>query len=105
MAHSTCQTKYMAIIFATKQYIWILRGLNYILDKYIPAAIDLAHNPKLNDTSKHIDTIFHFTRMKVENGSLTLLHIPSSENVADLCTKALPGPRLRHLCAYIFGTK
>lgn len=61
------------------------------------AAIDLANNPKLNDATKHIDISYHSTRELVEDGFLTLAHVPSSNNLADICTKGVPGPRLEHL--------
>ena len=63
------------------------------------------NNPKLSDATKHIDIAYHFTRERVKDGTLTLLHIPSAENLADICTKGLPSPRLNHLCTCIFGTK
>jgi hypothetical protein len=39
----------------------------------------------------------HFLREKVENQSIELAHIPSAENIADLLTKALPGPTFERL--------
>lgn len=112
VAHSTCEAEYMAIALASKQYIWILRGLHRFLGDNIPAAIstdntaaiELAHNPKLNDASKHIDIAYHFTRERIEDGSLTLLHVPSAKNLADICTKGLPRPRHSDLCTLVFGT-
>lgn len=103
----------MALTLATKQFIWLIRGLHQVVNENIPAAlstdnnaaIDLAHNPKLNDASKHIDFAYHFTRERIEDESLTLLHVASENNLADICTKGVPGPRLKHLCTYIFGTK
>ena len=84
-----------------------------LVDKDIPAAlftdnnssIDIAHNPRLSDATKHIDIAYHFTRERIDDGSLILLHVPSAENLADICTKALPKPRFNHLCTHIFGTK
>lgn len=103
----------MALSTATRQFVWIVRGLHQLVDKDIPkalmtdnqAAIDVAHNPRLNDTTKHIDIAYQFTREKVTDRSLTLLRCPSEENLADICTKALPKPRLSHLCTSIFGPK
>ena len=103
----------MALTLATKQFIWIVRGLHQFSNEDLTsalftdntAAIDLANNPRLNDATKHIDTAYHFTRERVSDGTLTLLHIPSVDNMADICTKGLPGPRLNHLCTNIFGTK
>lgn len=113
VAHSTCEAEYMALSLATRQFLWVVRGLHQLVDKNVPtalstdnkSAIDLAHNPKLNDATKHIDIAYHFTRERVEDKSLTLLHISSADNLADICTKGLPKPRLGHLCTSIFGTK
>ena len=63
VAHSTCEAEYMALSLATKQFIWITRGIKQLLCEEVPsalasdntAAIELAHNPKINDASKHID--------------------------------------------------
>ncbi|KAI0991574.1 hypothetical protein K3495_g16613 [Podosphaera aphanis] len=112
VAHSTCGAEYMALALATKQYIWILRGLNRFLGNTVSAAIssdntaaiELAHNPKLNDASKHIDIAYHFTRERIEDKSLTLLHVPSADNLADICKKGIPRPRHCELCTLIFGT-
>ena len=60
------------------------------------AAIELAHNPKINDASKHSHIAYHFTRERIEDGSLLLLHIPSEKNLADICTNGLVGPRNHH---------
>lgn len=113
VAHSTCEAEYMALSLATKQFIWITRGIKQLLCEEVPsalasdntAAIELAHNPKINDASKHIDIAYHFTRERIEDGSLSLLHVPSEENLADICTKGLAGPRHYHLCTILFGTK
>ena len=103
----------MALSLATKQYIWLQRGLTQLLGNTMPGAlstgnngaIDHANNVKLNDASKHINIAYHFTREKVQNGQLNLLHVLSGENLADICTKALPQPVHRHLYTSTFGTK
>ena len=113
VALSTCEAEYMALALATKQYDWLSRGINCLLQEEIPmaistdnnAAIDIAHNPRLTDASKHIDISYHYTREHIINNSLNLLHVPSAENLADICTKGWARPRLNHLCICIFGTK
>lgn len=113
VAHSSCEAEYMALSLAVKQYIWLRSGLRQLSSASVPmslstdsnAAVDLASNPKLNDASKHIDIAYHFTREKVNDGTLTLLHVPSSDNLADICTKGLPWTTHNHLCTSIFGTK
>jgi hypothetical protein len=103
----------MAIALALQHHIWTRRGLSDLLNGNIPAAIltdsaaaeDLAKNPKVNDRSKHIDIAYHFVRERIVDGSLSLLHVPGVENLADICTKALPRSSHEYLCANIFRTK
>lgn len=111
VATSTCEAEYMAMALATKQHVWLHRALTTLLKTDVPAilssdskaALDLAHNAKLNDASKHIDVAYHFVRERVEDGSLILLHVTSQENLADICTKGLPRPTHEHLCISIYG--
>lgn len=111
-AYSTAESEYMALAMAAKQYVWIQRGIKEFVKTDVPsalfcdntAAIDLSHNPKLNDRTKHIDIAYHFVRQYVEAGTITLLHVSSNKNLADICTKALPRPIFEQLCTSIFGT-
>lgn len=110
---STAEAEYMALAMCVKQHIWMQRGIKEFIKTPVPsavfcdnmAAIDIANNPKLNDRTKHIDIAYHFTRQYVEDGTIQLLHVASKDNLADICTKALPRPTYSHLCANIFGTK
>ncbi|RPA96042.1 hypothetical protein L873DRAFT_1695810, partial [Choiromyces venosus 120613-1] len=69
VAHSTCELEYIVVAFVTKQYIWTQSVLQELLDPIILAvqladsnsSIDLANNSNLNNASKHIDIIDHFT--------------------------------------------
>ena len=113
VATSTCEAEYMALAFATKHHLWTIRGITELLKVEIPNAIntdslsamDLASNPKINDRLKHIDIAYHFVRELIEDGTLTILHVASKENCADLCTKGLPRPTHDYLCTLVFGTK
>lgn len=53
------------------------------------SAISLCKNPVLHDRSKHIDLRYHFIRDCVENGSIVVEFIGTSEQKADILTKAL----------------
>ncbi|KRT78250.1 hypothetical protein AMK59_6683 [Oryctes borbonicus] len=44
--------------------------------------------------SKHIDVKYHFLRNFVSNGTIKLVYLPTTEQCADLLTKALP--RVKH---------
>ena len=101
----------MAYTQAAKQYIWLKQALTELGYHNIPSAlscdnmgsIDLSENPRIRDRSKHIDIAYHFIRELVEMGALTILHILSKLNPADLCTKALPGVQHEFLKSLIMG--
>jgi hypothetical protein len=46
-------------------------------------------NPISSDKTKHIDTIHHFTRERVEMGEVRFSYCSTEEMVADILTKAL----------------
>jgi hypothetical protein len=112
VATSTCEAEYMALTMACKHHIWITRGLKELLGKDIPSilltdnngAIDISKNSKINDSSKHIEIAYHFTREKVQEGTVKLLHCPGKDNLADICTKGLARPIFDQLCTLIRNT-
>jgi hypothetical protein len=120
VATSTAEAEYMAVSMTSKHHLWTLRMLKELLrnddisaDSDIPAAIrsdntasgalDIAENRRINDRSKHIDIHYHAVRELVESGQITILHIDGKDNLADVCTKALPEATREHLCSRIFG--
>jgi hypothetical protein len=48
-------------------------------------------------STKHIDVIFHNSRHAHASGIINCTYIPTNENTADICTKALAAPRHRYL--------
>ena len=52
-------------------------------------AVTLTKNTKHNSCVKHIDIRHHFICDCVKNRDITVLHVPSANNLADLFTKAL----------------
>jgi hypothetical protein len=53
------------------------------------ATILITENPIVGKNMKHIEVKYHFIREAVQNKLLTLLPIPSSENIADALTKPI----------------
>ena len=51
------------------------------------SAISIATNDK---RTKHIDVRYHYTRDKIQDGTIELQYCPTEDNVADIFTKALP---------------
>ena len=106
VATSTPEAEYMALAFAVKHYFWLLRRLQefgydviHSISMDNTGADDLVYNLQIGDKSKHIQVAFHFTCVLVENGTIVVLRTTSKENLADICTKTIVGPKfsvLRH---------
>ncbi|KAK1918670.1 hypothetical protein P3342_001719 [Pyrenophora teres f. teres] len=101
VALSSCEAEYMGQTQATKEAVW-LRGLltEFQIMKADSAAtqiladnqgaIALASNPNNHARSKHIDIQWHYTREVQESGKIVLRFTPTSSQIADGLTKALP---------------
>ena len=97
VALSTCEAEYMALSAATQEVKFLTqlfldmsgeetsKGVKLYVDNQ--GAIALAKNPVHHQRSKHIDIRYHYVRQEVQNGSIDLDYIPSSENIADMFTK------------------
>jgi hypothetical protein len=62
------------------------------------AAIALAKNAVHHQRSKHIDIRYFRIRDEIENGHVTVVYVPTGENISDLLTKA---PTRAQFCANI----
>ena len=63
------------------------------------SAIALAREQKYHARTKHIDIRYHFIRWVCDNGSIRLVYCPTAEMTADILTKALPSPKVKHFAA------
>lgn len=96
---STTEAEYMASTDATKQAVWLaqlLADLGFPIGTAFPilndnrGAVELSKNPVAHDKSKHIALRMAFLRENVLKGVITLEHVSTASNTADLLTKALP---------------
>lgn len=106
-ALSSTESEYMAACQATKELVWLkglLSELTTIADSkakfYVDnmSAIKLVKNPVFHKRTKHIDVQYHYIREKYEEGYFELIHIGTTEQVADVLTKALNKNRHKYLC-------
>ena len=61
------------------------------------AAINIAHNPVHHDRTKHVEVDRHFLKEKIEDGTICIPHVASTEQTADILTKGLPRPLFEKL--------
>jgi hypothetical protein len=106
VAVSTAEAEYMAAASAVKEALWLrqlLCDLGYDLDAVMinadnQSAIKLLRNPVFSARSKHIDIIHHFARERVMRKEVIFQYISTTEMVADVLTKALPGVKHKYCC-------
>ena len=104
VALSSMEAEYMAACAATQESLWLamlMEQMNIEISRPIKlrednqACIAFSKNPGDHKRSKHIDCRYHFVRERVESGDVILEWIATSDQVADIFTKALdPAPFL-----------
>lgn len=107
IALSTTEAEYVSLSACCQESMW-LHGL---YKEIIPevedeskifcdnqGALYLAKNQMYSSRTKHIDVKHHFIRDLAEKGLIKLQYLRSEDMLADILTKALPGPRLHVLC-------
>ena len=55
-------------------------------------AVYLSANPVHHRRTKHIELDIHFVREQVALGHVRVLHVPTTQQFADIMTKGLPTP-------------
>ena len=63
------------------------------------SAISISKNPVLQSRTKHINIKHQFVRELVEDKVVSLEHVPTEDQLADIFTKALDGNRFEKLRA------
>lgn len=61
------------------------------------SAIRLVINPEFHQRTKHIDVKYHFIREHQESGKIDINYVAKQDQLADIFTKPLPGPRFEML--------
>jgi len=67
------------------------------------STIQMLHNPTHKERLKHVDIAFSYSRQQVDQGRFVPKYVMSADNLADIQTKALPGPLHKQLRGQMFG--
>ncbi|CAL8168757.1 unnamed protein product [Prunus armeniaca] len=103
MARSSTKVEYRALATTTADDLWICSLLKelHVLLNHPPLfhydnilAVALAANPIFHAQTKHIEVDYHFIRNLVTSKAISIQHLPSHSQIADIFTKGLPTERL-----------
>ena len=107
VAESTMEAEYIALAHTGRHAAWIIgfmEEVGYPLSGPLPlfcdneAAITNATGEEVSfKRSKHINIKYHKIRERVSNNEISITHVPSEENVADIFTKAIPEEQFNYL--------
>ena len=107
VVRSSAEAEYRAMALATCELIWLkhlLRELRFGKDEQMKlicdnqAALHIASNPVFHERTKHIEVDCHFIREKIASGCVATSFVNSNDQLVDIFTKSLKGPRIKYIC-------
>jgi hypothetical protein len=94
---STAEAEYVAAASCCAQLLWMKQTVKdfgvtcgvmpFLCDD--ESAIKIAHNPVQHERTKSIDIHHHFLCDRVNLGNISLMHVKTKEQLADIFTKPL----------------
>jgi hypothetical protein len=97
VTRSSFESELVASSQATAEALWFqrltkelqidLKPIPLYMDNKSAIAFNTAHVS--HERTKHIDVHYHYTKENIDQGNITLYHVPGTDNPADILTKAL----------------
>ena len=113
VATSSCEAEYRAAFTATVECVWLRRlmadlgvgqqSATTTIFTDSQSALAVARNPVFHARTKHIEVHYHYVRERLSAGEISLVYVPTQDNLADLFTKALPHLRSSKLFRKALG--
>ncbi|RVW88050.1 Retrovirus-related Pol polyprotein from transposon RE2 [Vitis vinifera] len=106
VARSSAEAEYRAMALATCELIWLrhlLQELRFGKDEQMKlicdnqAALHIASNPVFHERTS-ILKLTVFIREKIASGCVATSFVNSNDQLADIFTKSLRGPRIKYIC-------
>lgn len=103
---SSTEAELVALCVAACHGQWlrrVLRDLGWKLDEPVlfyednQSTIKIVSNPKDSGRLKHIDVKYFYVRELIEDKSIKVNYLPSTQQQADILTKSLPAPAFKKL--------
>jgi len=95
MAAATCELTWLRQLLIQLKIVDI-HETKLIYDNQ--TALHTASNLIFHERTKHIEIYSHFIREKVVSGEINIDFVNSSNQLADIFTKSLRGPRIEYIC-------
>ena len=61
-------------------------------------ALHISSNSVFHEKTNHIDVDCHFIKENIALGCMTISFVNSNDQLADIFTKSLRGPRIKYIC-------
>ena len=106
VSHSSVEVEYRAMAYAVKEIKWIVplvkdlgaspsTHVSFYCDSQV--AIHIASNPVFQERTKHIERDYHCVRDAAHAGLVSMRHVRTKDQLADILTKALGRPQFDFL--------